>query len=114
MEEIFPPKRSLIFTGLHGVLSEIKPFTGIAVGMAYTTYCVYIIKIPWSMLFREKITVCFEKHMKRQSKIDINRKTYDIRTWAGGGLYFSTYPPPTLILVTSLCQCVETRNIEVF
>jgi hypothetical protein len=32
----------------------------------------------------------------------------------GKDIYFSTYPPPTLIYVSSLYQCLETRSIEVF
>jgi hypothetical protein len=31
-----------------------------------------------------------------RSQTDIKRKTCDIRPW-GGGIYFSAYPPPTLI-----------------
>jgi hypothetical protein len=37
-----------------------------------------------------------EESVKR-SQMDIKRKTCDMRTWKIRNIYFSTYPPPTLI-----------------
>jgi hypothetical protein len=48
--------------------------------------------------------------------MDIKRKTRDIRTWEKKHLYLDITSTNIDTLVTSLYQCVETRNIlvEVF
>jgi hypothetical protein len=45
--------------------------------------------------------------------MDIKRKTCDIRTW-GKHLFLDMSSANIDTLVPSLCQCVETRSIEVF
>jgi hypothetical protein len=63
--------------------------------------------------FRESLK-SYKGESVNRSQMNMKRKTRDIRTWERKIIYFSTYPPPTLIRVPSLCQRVETRSVEVF
>jgi hypothetical protein len=56
-------------------------------------------------------TVCGEIHRLlyegesvNRSQMDIKRKTHDIRTWKKKNIYFSTYPPATLIHLSHSCK----------
>jgi hypothetical protein len=63
-------------------------------------------------LIHSKYVTLLNNMSVNTSQMDIKRQTCDIRTWKN--ITFSTYPPPTLTLVPSLYQCVESRSIEVF
>jgi hypothetical protein len=45
--------------------------------------------------FISRFIKLYEGESINKSQMDIKRKTCDIRTWKN--IYFSTYPPPTLL-----------------
>jgi hypothetical protein len=76
------------------------------------SYMYHLLRLTYTLYFVH--TVClYEGQSLNRSKMDIKRKTCDIRTWKKH-LFLDISSANTDTVVPSLYQCVETRSIEVF